>query len=202
MKKFFLLAAFCLTGITVTHAQRFIHGVGTGVFIDGSDRTTTKASTVLTYSPRFSFAETANTSVSVGIPLNVGVNGSAYYVFDGYEDYYEETSLGFMLNAPLMVNFNFGAGSSAGNKSRVGFFVGAGYGVHVGTTVYESYFFEGRYYESESHTETTTGPAGNIGIRIAVGAKKRHNIEINTFYMKGMSAHKPHIGGLTGIFNF
>ncbi|QHS59070.1 hypothetical protein [Chitinophaga agri] len=203
MKRVFLLAAVCLAGITSSHAQRFINGIGTGVFVEGASHTNTKASTVFTYSPRISFAESENTSISVGIPLSVGFSATYNATYDSYYGWDEESMFGYMVNAPVMVNFNFGAGSAQGCQSRMGFYVGAGYGLHAGTVESEYYDPEYYGYYTDSRSMATTGPAANIGMRIGVGRKKRHNIEISTFYMKGITGdYKAHIGGLTCLFNF
>ena len=204
MKKFFLLTAVSIIGLSSAHAQRFIHGIGTGVFVDGSSKTVTKASTTLTYSVRVSFAETENTSISVGIPLSVGINGVDEYNYDSYTGEYSYNSLGYMVNAPVMVNFNIGAGSAKGCQSRMGFFIGAGFGFHSGSVQRKvpPYYYDYVEYEDPYTSTGTVGPAANMGLRIGVGARKKHNIEINTFYMKGMTSHKPHIGGLSCLFNF
>ena len=203
MKKVFLLATLCLAGVKASQAQHFTHGVGVGIFVEDAKRTEAKGSFSLTYSPRLSFAEEEKTSLSIGIPLNVGLSGSYSYVFiDGY-GYYEENALKYMINVPLMLNFNFGAGSVRGCEDRMGFFIGAGYAYHVGSV--NEHFFDQNGYEykmPESNTKSSTGPAANIGMRIGVGYKKKRNIEIRTSYMKGVSSYKPHVIGVNCLFNF
>ncbi|SFO76779.1 hypothetical protein SAMN05428949_6557 [Chitinophaga sp. YR627] len=204
MKKIFLLAAACLACVYSVHAQRFIHGIGTGVFVDGSSKTETKVSSTLMYSIRMSFAETENTALSLGIPLSVGINGVDEYYYDSYTGEYGYNNLGFMVNVPLLFNFNIGAGSAKGCQSRMGFFVGAGFSYHassVDRTIPAGYY-DYIDYDDLHTTASTVGPAANIGLRIGVGAKKRHNIEISTFYMKGATSYKPNIGALNCVFNF
>jgi hypothetical protein len=119
MKRFFLLAAICLAGVKSAEAQRFIHGAGVGIFVEDARMTDAKGSFTLTYSPRLSFAETENTSLSIGIPLNIGFSGSYNAVYTS-DNYYEENTLGYMINVPLMFNFNIGAGSARSCKDRMG----------------------------------------------------------------------------------
>lgn len=200
MKKVFLLAAICLAGVKASQAQHFTHGVGVGIFVEDAKMTDAKGSFGFTYSPRLSFAEAEKTSLSIGIPLNVGLSGSYNAVYSNY-GYYEENTLGYMINVPLMFNFNFGAGSARGCKDRMGFFIGAGYAYHVGS-VFEQFVDEYGYEYTDSETKSSTGPAANIGMRIGVGYKKKRNIEIRTSYMKGVSSYKPHVFGVNCLFNF
>jgi len=201
MKKTLLLAAFCLAGLKSTFAQHFTHGLGAGIFVEDSKTTSARPSFAFSYSPRFSFLENENSSVSVGIPLSVGFSGSYNAYYNSYDGYYEDNSLGYMINVPVMINFNFGAGSFKGNKSKWGFFVGAGYGFHTGTVDYDVYDEYGSSYTT-SETRTTTGLAANAGMRIGLGYRKKHNLEIRTSYMKGVGDYKPDIFGVVCLFNF
>ncbi|TWV96270.1 hypothetical protein [Chitinophaga pinensis] len=72
-----------------------------------------------------------------------------------------------------MVNFNIGAGSAAGCQSRMGFFVGAGFAYNVGTVEqkFPDTYYDWVEYVDPYKTTSTVGPAGNIGLRIAVGGK-------------------------------
>ncbi|ACU61032.1 hypothetical protein Cpin_3569 [Chitinophaga pinensis DSM 2588] len=199
-----MLAIVCFAYLSSVHAQRIIHGVGTGVFVDGSSKTETKASSVLNYSVRVSFAETDNTSLSLGIPFSAGINGVDEYYYDSYTGEYGYNNLGFMVNVPLMFNFNIGAGSAEGCQNRMGFFIGGGFAYHISSVDRKipELYYDYIAYDDLHTTASTIGPAANIGLRIGIGARKRHNIEINTFYMKGVTSYKPHIGGLTCLFNF
>jgi hypothetical protein len=202
MKRIILLAAICLAGVKATQAQHFTHGIGTGFFVDDAATTSARAHVVFTYSPRFSFAEAEKTSLSIGVPVTVGFSGGYNGVYNSDDGYYDENTLGYMVNVPVILNFNIGAGSSRDCQDRMGFFIGAGYAYHVGTVDEEKYDPEYIGYYTHTHTMSTTGPAANIGLRIGVGRRKRHNIEIRTSYMKGITSHKPHVFGATCLFNF
>ncbi|MCF6407174.1 hypothetical protein L3C95_30035 [Chitinophaga filiformis] len=201
MKRIFLLAAIGLACVKSAEAQHFTHGLGVGIFVEDASITDTKASFTFSYSPRFSFAETDKTSLSIGIPLNVGFSGSynGVYTSDGY---YEDNTLGYMINVPVMFNFNIGAGSAKGCKDRMGFFIGAGYAYHVGSVFEQVRDDEYGYVYTDSNTKSSTGLAANIGLRIGVGYKKKHNIEIRTSYMKGLTSYKPNVFGANCLFNF
>ncbi|HEU4551298.1 MAG TPA: outer membrane beta-barrel protein [Chitinophaga sp.] len=201
MKKIILLASLCLAGVQASQAQHFSHGVGVGIFVEDAEMADAKGSFTFTYSPRFSFAETDKTSFSIGIPLNVGFSGSYNANYDSYYGYSEENTLGYMINVPLMLNFNIGAGSARGCQNRMGYFIGAGYAYHVGS-VNEVLLDENGYEYQDSNTEYSTGFAANIGLRIGVGYKKKHNIEIRTSYMKGVTSYKPNVFGVNCLFNF
>ncbi|PWV47046.1 hypothetical protein [Chitinophaga sp. S165] len=201
MKKIFLLAAVCLAGVKVSQAQHFSHGLGVGIFVEDAERAEPKGSYTLSYSPRFSFAETDKTSLSVGVPLNVGFSVTYY---DGYSyaySIYDDSDFGYTINIPVMLNFNIGAGSSSTCRDKMGYFIGAGYAYHVGS-VYVPFLNEYGYEYNISETRSSTGLAANIGIRIGLGAKKKHNIEIRASYMKGITSYKPDVFGANCLFNF
>lgn len=201
MKRIFLLAAICLAGVNVSQAQHFTHGLGVGLFVEDAERAEAKGSYTLIYSPRFSFAETDKTSLSVGIPLNVGFSATYYAGYSSAYGAYDDSDFGYMINVPLMLNFNIGAGSSSSCHDKMGYFIGVGYAYHIGS-VYTPYLNEYGYEYNIPETESSTGLAANIGLRIGVGSRKKHNIEIRTSYMKGMTSYKPHVIGVNCLFNF
>ncbi|MVT07460.1 hypothetical protein [Chitinophaga tropicalis] len=201
MRTIILFATIFLATLEISFAQHFSHGAGAGFFVEDAGATDVKASFALTYSPRFNFAETENTSLSIGVPLSAGFSGSYSAGYSSSYGYYEDNNVGYMVNVPLLFSFNIGAGAVKGNRSRMGFFIGAGYAYHVGTADY-TFTDEYGYDWKDSRSESTTGPAGNFGIRIAVGSRKRHNIEIRTSYMKGITNYKPDIFGMNCLFNF
>lgn len=196
MKKFVLVLLVSFISFA-SFSQSFMHGAGVTVVVGTASGGKASVSGGLTYSPRFNFLETETLSLSVGIPFSAGISGSySYNTYDG-----EENTLGFMLNAPLMLNLNIGAGSTKENESRFGFFVGAGFGYHhsdFNIDVTDDY---GGYYE-DSKSINTFGPAGNAGVRFAVGSHQK-NIEVRFSYMKGLEeVYKPNIFGVAALFNF
>ncbi|HEV3222288.1 MAG TPA: hypothetical protein VGZ90_05385 [Puia sp.] len=186
MKKlFFSVFAFCLSSFAFS--QTFMHGVGVNTFIQSASGYSTQVVGGLTYSPRINFMETDNTSLSVGIPMSIGVSASA--------STYGSNSAALMFDAPLVLNFNYGAGSSKETESRFGFFGGAGFGYHTS----EDSYSDG--YNNYTDKMSGFGPVGNAGIRIGVGSGS-HNIEIRLSYMKTLDTSKSSIFGIGGLFNF
>lgn len=200
MKKITLLAALYLAGFSAAKAQHVTHGAGLGVMVDNATNFDTNVFSTISYSPNFHFGETANSSFSVGVPLSLGLGFSSYsdYYVDGYG--YDDLEITYMINVPVMFNYNFGAGSSRQAGGKWGFFAGAGYAFHYGTTY--GYIVEDGYGGYDYSEKGSAGPAANAGFRIAVGARRRHNIEVRFSYMKGLTEHKPNVMGATCYFNF
>lgn len=191
MKKISLLAIVCLS-FTATFSQSFMHGAGIGIFVDDAVGADAHANGALTYSPRVNFLETETMSLSIGIPLSVGLSANYNSGYGG-----ESGSLGFMVNTPLIVNINLGCGSTKENESRFGFFTGGGFGYYHG-----SYYYTDTYYgEDMSSSINAYGPAANLGLRFGVGGGTK-NIEARLSYMKGIDVSKANIFGIGALFNF
>src|SRR5437868_14490855 len=77
-----------------------------------------------TYSARVNFVETEQLSVSAGIPLSIAVSASTYSTYDTYYGYYNDNvSVGFVINAPLIISLNMGRGSTKENRKKFGYFI-------------------------------------------------------------------------------
>jgi len=199
MKKIIFSTLFLLS-VSFSFSQSFMHGAGVGIFVLKSQNTNATAAFSLSYSPRFNFMETDALSLSVGVPINAGISGSYYSEYNSYYGGYEENTLKAFINAPAILNLNVGAGSTKDNESRFGFFIGAGYGLHygdAGKTVIDDYGYE----TTASKYGSSFGPAGNAGVRIAVGSHQK-NIEIRLSYMKIPDDSKLDIYGVNTYFNF
>ncbi|PSL28970.1 hypothetical protein CLV42_107116 [Chitinophaga ginsengisoli] len=163
-----------------------MHAVGGGFFGRPSNALYDAGGLSWTYSPRYSFAEKKRTSLSIGIPLTAGIAN----VFDDLsEGKNRPNTRGYMITVPLMFNFNIGAGSARSCKEKYGYFVGAGYAYQVGS-VYEAWPDRPGYDFSEPHTRSTTGPAFNIGGRIALGRERKHIMEVRALFMAGITSYK------------
>ena len=198
MKKIILSAAL-LFSVSVAFCQSFMHGVG--ITVIGSTTGEGSNSDIgfgegFTYSPRFNFFETEKLSVSVGIPLSLGISASTSNGYNSNGYYYDNSTVGFVFNAPLIVNLNMGRGSTKENRQKFGYFVGAGFGYHHG-----DFLTDDPSGYINSYTSNTFGPAANGGVRLGVG-RKHKNIEIRLSYMKGINENKPNIFALAGLFNF
>lgn len=194
------ISIFCI-GILLfgqAKSQTFMHGVGTGALVNSMKGSELGAFGTLMYNPRFSLSESESSSVTIGLPLTFGVTGS--YTYDNY--YGTENTLRYIINAPLMLNYNMGAGSSKESEDRFGWFIGAGFGLNHGSyALDEVYDPELGYIGGGTKSLTTFGPAANGGVRFAVG-RGTHNIELLLSYMKGLNENKPNTFGIQGVFNF
>jgi hypothetical protein len=201
MKRILLLLALSLF-TSAAFSQTFRHGVGLGVygsFLAKNDGDPTIFSTI-NYTPRFHFMEKENTSLSVGLPIAIGFAGSYSYSSDYYDDYFE-SSMRFMINAPLMIDFNWGAGATRDTKKRFGLFAGAGAGFHYGDFVEEYYDPNDLYLYKRTRSVTSFGAAANIGMRFAVGRRQK-NVEIRFSYYEGLNRPRTNVLGAGAHFNF
>lgn len=201
-----IIVAFASFLITAnSFSQTFMHGAG--ITLVGSTTAQGSNSDIglgegFTYFPRFNFIETEKLSVSVGIPLCVGISATTSYSYDpyGYGNS-NDSKIGFVLNAPLIINLNFGRGATKENRKRYGYFVGAGFGYHHDNFLTASRYDPATNRYIDSYTSNTYGPAANAGFRIGVG-RQHKNIEIRLSYMKGINESRPNIMGLAAAFNF
>ncbi len=97
-----------------------------------------------------------------------------------------------MFNAPLMFNYNYGAGSGKKDAGMFGFFAGIGYGYHSNPIIENS--------DEVAYVESGFGPVFNTGIRIA--RDRQHNFEIRFSYMKATDISKSDIYSIGAIFNW
>lgn len=202
MKKIILSLVLFFSASTV-FCQTFMHGVG--ITVIGSTTARGGNSDIgfgegFTYFPRLNFVETEALSVSVGVPLVLGISAATGTTYDQYGYAYDNASVGFVLNAPLIVNLNMGRGSTKENTKKFGYFFGAGFGFHHGDFLSDMYDPNTGTY-IDSYSSNTYGPAANAGIRLGVG-KRHKNIEVRFSYMKGINENKPNIFAVAGAFNF
>ncbi|MGN6492209.1 MAG: hypothetical protein ACTHLE_09460 [Agriterribacter sp.] len=183
-------------------SQTFLHGAGVGLMASDPAVTSvygTKVFFTLHYYPQVTFMETETYSVSAGVPLTVGLSGSYNASYSSRGDSYEENSLLAVMQVPLMVNFNGGAGATKESEQRFGYFIGGGFGYHSTGIGYLTDEF-GNELDGKKYSKGF-GPAANAGIRFAVGSNQK-NIEVRFSYMKGLKDAKPSMFGLNAAFNF
>ncbi len=197
-----IILSFCLLMLAgSSFSQSFMHGAG--ITIMGSTTGEGSSSDIgfgegFTYTPRFNFFETEKLSVSVSIPLTVGISASTSS-YDSYGN--DNSSVGFLLNVPVIVSLNMGRGSSKENRQKFGYFFGAGFGYHHGDFLTDEIYDPGTGTYSNSYSSNTYGPAANGGVRMGVGRKYK-NIEVRLSYMKGINENKPNIFAVACLFNF
>ena len=172
--------------------QTFMQGAGVNMLIITPDGGNTSYGQGFVYSPRLNVVENDNLSVSIGIPMSLAFSYSLSDYSNGYD---QNSSVGVLVNIPLLVNLNMGRGSTKENTSKIGYFIGAGGGFHHSDLLIDS------YYDVITVSNNTFGIDANAGLRIGVGQKYR-NIEILFSYMKGLGNYKPNIYSLAALFNF
>ncbi len=193
MKKillFCLISSISLSGIS----QSFLNGIGLIGFRQTAANAPSFNAFGFIYNPRFNFLEMDNSSLSVGIPMSVALSGSATYSTSYYNN--NSNNLSAMVNLPLIVNYNFGAGATRMPGQRIGFFIGAGAAYHVSTNEY----VDDQGYDY-SNDVSAFGPTANAGVRFGVGRRSK-NIEVRVSYMKVGDNSKSNVGSVAGIFNF
>ena len=198
MKKCFFTFGIIVLCTAAGFSQSFMHGAGLNVFVATAPGGKAAVNGGFTYSPRFNFIEDKNMSVSVGIPFTVGVSGSYSADYNSQYGSSSSNTLSLMLNAPVIINLNMGAGSTKTTESRFGYFVGGGFGYHYGTYNISDILNND---DETVHKLNTFGPVGNAGIRFGVG-RRTHNVEVRFQYMRGLNDSKANIYGVGSAFNF
>lgn len=179
MKTIIPAAAFFFT-LNNAFSQIFMHGAG--ITIIGSTTGQGSNSNIgldegFTYFPRINFVETQSLSLlSAGIHLCVGI--SALTAYDNY-GYSYGSDIGFILNAPQIINLNIGRGSTKENRNRYGYFVGAGFGFHHDNFLTDNLYDPVTNSYIDHYTSNTYDPAANAGFRLGVGTQHK-NIEVSS----------------------
>ena len=200
MKKIFLCVSLFFV-LNSAFSQHFMHGAGITFKVSSAGGGHISYGAGFTYSARINFVETEKLSVSAGIPLSVAISASTHSSYNATNDYYyDNAEVGFVINAPVIVNLNMGRGSTKANRQKFGYFFGAGLGYHHGDFLVDETDASGDNFVG-TRSLNTFGPAANAGVRLGVGRKHR-NIELRLSYMKGLNETKPNVFGIAGLFNF
>lgn len=196
-----LVALTFITLVQSASSQTFLHGAGVGFNYSHpkSGLGDSKVYFTLHYYPQVTFVENESFSVSAGIPLTVGLTGTFNASYSSRGDSYEENTLFTLVQIPLMVNFNGGAGSTKENEQRFGYFLGGGFGYHS-TGIGNLFDENGNEMDKKAYAKGF-GPAANAGVRFAVGSHQK-TIEIRASFMQGLKDYKPGMFGLNAAFNF
>ena len=188
MKKL-ILAVMILSGHFPSYCQHFIQGLGLSVMTTRGSGFPAIVTGGITYSPRFIVKELENGSLTIGLPLSLGLS----YSPDTRSNFASASAL---INLPLVFNYNYGSGSTRHNASRFGFFAGAGWGYHAADYAGN----DNNGYAVNRELEAV-GPLCNVGVRVRVG-RHSHNMEWKASYMKGVNTGSADIFGFAAIFNF
>jgi hypothetical protein len=189
MYKKYILSALALSISGFACSQTFMQGMGVNIVMQSLPGYSVKPAVGVIYSPKFSFFEKDHSSLTVGLPLTLAYAGT-YDTMAGKETV---INIRLMLDAPLMINYNYGAGSNKKDADRFGFFAGIGFGYHTNP-------YADNKSDSLAYVESGFGPVFNTGIRIA---KDPHHIfEFRFSYMKAMDISKSDIYSIGAIFNW
>jgi hypothetical protein len=184
MKKI-LLSSLSVCSYLLVQSQTFTPEIGFNYMFQPSMNFNFR-SFGITYATRFNFWERKNASLSIGFPLSLGLSNLK-------SPHFAEVDI------PVEVDFNFGAGSTTENKSKLGFFAGAGYGFHVTiihsppTSTFPAFpvppgnAIERNVFSNEASDTNSPmsmfGPTLNAGFRFPVGRAGKI-IEFRFSYMK------------------
>lgn len=143
----------------------------------------------VTYFPRYNISEKAHTAVSIGLPVtvgwqgNIGNNGNMY-------------SIG--VDAPVVADYNFGHHSVKENKSTLGGYAGAGFGL-----TYIHYSQHSSWFGDYSATGKSYGPLLRAGFRFRIPlAVGELSFTVAGFYKFGLEEEKYKTGGGSLLMNF
>jgi len=176
MKKMFFTLAL-IAGFVVSKAQ-FSHSAGASLFYVTSKTGDATVPYGITYFPRYSFG-----AFSVGVPVTLGLSGS----FNSRDGVSEGAS--FTYHVPLVVDYNFGLGSTEDNESGFGGFIGAGYGL-FSTSFVSDY---------SSGTLKANGPLARAGVRFPI-SERIFTVAFN--FQKGGGEEKANVFGVSLLYNF
>jgi|GEM_PF-642118 len=172
---------------TTMKAQRFMQSAGAmisvmharGIF-DGVSQSLDIVLTDLSYFPRINVSEMDNASISVGIPLSVGVGLASDYTSNGKGVYWN-------FDLPLVADYNIGCKSTPKNEKKFGGYVGAGFGY-----TYTSWSFD----DKSSARANSFGPLIRGGFRFGFpSSDKGQGFTVGLYYKFGLeSEHYKTIG--------
>lgn len=202
MKKSLFIAFICLCAFFCSQAQHFTNGAGISLIHDETKYSRENPYMAIAYTPGVTFKENREYAYSINAPIRIGY--SKYY----YNQTYGNASVtddwkSYIVQVPLMLNFNYGAGSSQKARGRVGFFGGAGYAAQYRAydEVYTDTYNEIRI--SGNTSEFSTNIALNAGIRFAVGRSyRRKNLELGVGYFVGVTGETHQLLNFHFLFNF
>lgn len=158
----------------------------------------------VTYNVRYNFLERSKMSLSLSLPITLGVSGDPA-IFSNLE---ENQADGVSLDLPLLCNISFGAGSVKRDQEDVwGFFTGFGPGVHyvngqVGVVHNNPGPNTISYSGDDPLSKTMAGPAFDIGFRLGLGHRRRRSLEFRYLLLLGAAASGESVSSGTVQFNF
>jgi hypothetical protein len=200
MKKIFIATILMsFLGGSAAFAQSFMHSLGATIMFgngksvddgSGGSSTPTIGLNALTYYPRINLVESDNSSVSVGVPLSLGFQGSV--------NSQTGSSIVFGYDLPLAVDYNMGHKSTPENEAGFGGYIGAGFG-YTHTSVSISDNFLGDY----AATANSYGPMVRAGIRFGFPwGEKEMSYTIGGWYKFGLEKEGYKTIGINLLWDF
>jgi hypothetical protein len=185
MKKFVFILLIILN-VKYSHGQKIMHSYGATVenlVGNVTNRGTTSQAYITqlygTYFPRYNFIGNAKTSLSIGLPLSIGV--ALADVNEG-----QDFGVAFGFDLPIVLDFNFGfkATTDDTDGKKLGGYAGAGFGYNKIAISKTS---------NSDFTGVSYGPLFRAGIRF--GNKKNSSwgekaVEINFYFKQGLEKQK------------
>ncbi|WP_143305038.1 hypothetical protein [Chitinophaga vietnamensis] len=164
---------------------RFSQSVGLGLFTARN-----YLSGGLVYSPRYNFfVLSPRAAVSVGTHLGLGANLHESYTSNSSG----ESSSVFIIDVPLVINYNYGNAATRKASQRWGFFAGGGYGFHNA-----SRNIDNTDLEEESGTEAIhiKGPVLNAGLQFPLG---RSSLSLRGAWLLNDGTNNKDIQSITSV---
>lgn len=187
--KHLLLLLFGIVACINLNAQKLFHSFGAHLSVSQYKKEVNPF-WCLVYAPRLNVHERDEFSVSLNLPITVGhqleMPGFGEFMSDGESS--DDTY--WLISVPLVANLNWGAGSVKNSKKRLGYFLGGGMG----------YFYDEASMDYKDD-KVIEGAAATLqtGLRIAMGKRRRKNIEIRLNYtLPVQQTNVPHFG-LSGL---
>lgn len=181
---------------TIAFSQAFMQGVGIS-YVYGKTRMREPNSNYwptidfrgMTYFPRLNVQERDQTAVSIGLPfvfgLSVGLGSSV-------------NSFSYVVDVPLVVDYNFGHHATKSARGIFGGYVGAGIGLTHEQNNVDSDFFPG--YRS---TQTSYGPLARAGLRFRIPLNVGElSFTLGAFYKIGLEEERYKLRGANFLMNF
>lgn len=181
MKKIILfLCLFLALGVSNSMAQLY-HSFGANISIlswnesQSSSNRSTLMQTSFTYFPRLNILERDNSSVSVGVPLSLGIGIAS--------DVYGDAGVVFAFDIPVVLDYNFGLRSNMDNENNFGGYLGAGFGYNRVSISKSSY---------SDFNGSSFGPLFRGGVRIGSSNENwgDHGITVGIYYKIGLEKSK------------
>lgn len=174
-------------------AQSFMHSAGLNFILMNLKTTnatnsnqTTAFFTNLVWFPRYIIAGGDHQSLTVGLPIGAGIGIAS--------SLYNDASLYYGFDFPLVLDYNFGMKSTPENADKPGAYLGAGFGYTI------TNWTDG----SSTENQNSYGPIFRGGIRFGAGERKHPDwgLTIGLSYKIGLETAKNKTYGLAVLWDF